>query len=118
MSVLLADDEARALAALVARALVVTAREEGARPTAAAVDLLRRLAEPAREVTEPPEAPREVVGVREAARRMGCSPAYVRRLAAHGRIEAHKLGSTWAIRWPTTVSPPQPREAAARIIAA
>lgn len=116
MSVTLSDDEARALATLVARSLVVETREHGARPTSLAVDILRRLTLP----TPTPEAtdPSAWLSVAEAARRMGCSAAYARRLAAAGRIVAEKCGPVWAIRWPATVAAPQPRARRSSNIAA
>lgn len=116
MSVTLTDDEARVLAALVGRALLAEAREHGARPTGAAVDVLRRLMLPA--PTPDPVEPSAWLSVAEAARRMGCSTAYARRLAADGRIAAQKCGRAWAIRWPTTVALSQPREDGSRTIAA
>jgi excisionase family DNA binding protein len=116
VSVTLADDEARALAVLVARVLVLEAREHGARPTGAAVELLRRLTLPP--VTPQPQEAAETLCVTEAAQRMGCSPAYVRRLAATGRIGASKIGPAWAVRWPATVAPPQPDNGRSSTIAA
>lgn len=116
MTVVLTDDDARALAALLARALVVEAREHAARPTGAAVNLLRRLAAPT-PIAKPAGAP-EWLSVAEVAGRMGCSTAYARRLAAAGRVVARKCGPVWQIRWPATVSPPQPRDRPARSMAA
>jgi excisionase family DNA binding protein len=116
VSVVLDDAEARVLAALVARALVGEAREHGARPTGEAVALLRRLTYPA--PTPGPGPTVEALSVAEAARRMGCSSAYVRRLAAAGRIAGEKVGPVWSIRWPATVAAAQPGSARARKIAA
>jgi excisionase family DNA binding protein len=116
VSVELSDDEARAVAALVARAIVAEAREHAARPTSQALALLRRLTQP---MPAPgPENAAGTLSVAEAARRMACSPQYVRRLAAAGRIEAEKCGPVWLIRCDTTVSPPQPRGGGSASIAA
>lgn len=38
-----------------------------------------------------------VVSVQEAARRLGASPAWVRRMAASGEIPAYRLGREWAV---------------------
>jgi excisionase family DNA binding protein len=115
MTVTLSDDEARALATLLARAFVVEAREHAARPTGRALALLRRLAQPVASPVGEPAA--ETISVAEAAERMGCSSAYVRRLASAGRIAAERVGPVWAIRWPATVAAPQPPESRARRIA-
>jgi excisionase family DNA binding protein len=38
-----------------------------------------------------------VVGAREAASILGCTPSYVRRLCRQGDLEAQKAGSAWII---------------------
>jgi len=38
-----------------------------------------------------------MIGTTEAAKRLGCDPAYVRMLIADGRIKASKIGNSWAI---------------------
>jgi excisionase family DNA binding protein len=116
VSVTLDDAEARVLAVLVARVLVGEAREHGARPTTAAGELLRRLTVPT--PTRAAAAAPQWLSAAEAAERMGCSAQWVRRLAAGGRIKAERIGPTWSIRWPQSVSPPKPREDGSRTIAA
>jgi excisionase family DNA binding protein len=106
VTVTLDDDDARALANLVARVLIGEARDHGARATSQAMRLLQRLMHP--EPGARPAALAETLSAVEAAQRMGCTTTYVRRLAAAGRIDAQKVGPVWAIRWPPTIAAPQP----------
>jgi excisionase family DNA binding protein len=39
----------------------------------------------------------EIIDAKEAAKRLGCSPGYVRRLVRAGRVKATKLPGGWAI---------------------
>lgn len=100
---------ARQLERVLAAGLLAVSRADGGRPAPAAAALLqavhaaahgRRSSVPGTPTPAPATVDHgsgNVLGMREAAARLGCSAEYVRRLARTGRLQARRVGAVWVV---------------------